>query len=47
VKERLAAYSSAALRTLAARVLQAATLEEARQLLDEQLGSAESQSASQ
>jgi len=47
VKEWLAAYSSSALRTLAARVLQAATLEEARKLLDEQLGSAESQSASQ
>ncbi|HZC78316.1 MAG TPA: putative PEP-binding protein, partial [Ktedonobacterales bacterium] len=47
VKERLAAYSSAALRTLAARVLQAATLQEARQLLDEQLGSAENHSAGQ
>jgi len=47
VKERLAAHSSAALRTLAAHLLQAATLEEARQLLDEQLGSAESQRASQ
>jgi phosphoenolpyruvate-protein phosphotransferase len=47
VKERLAAYSSAALQALAARVLQAATLEEARQLLDEQLGSAEKQSLGQ
>lgn len=47
VKERLAAYSSAALRILAAHVLQAATLEEARQLLGEQLASAESHSADQ